>query len=118
MKLTITSFLFFLLLIQNCIAQKQPDSLNYYSNLALRPQNASDLSNAYNYFDSRYKELIQNNQVLQAVNTLYYKSSVLYKNGEFDLSEKTAVIALEQLDNQKESDYIICLGTTSYHESY
>jgi len=106
MKLSRTSFLFFLFLIHFCKAQNQIDSLSYYSNLALQPQKASDLSNAYDYFDSKYNEYIQNNEIFKAVNTLYYKSSVLFKNGDYILSEETAITALKLLDNQEQTDYV------------
>lgn len=106
MKLTITSFLFFLCLIQPGTAQNKVDSLSYYSDLALKPQSASDLSRAYNYFDSRYKTLMKDDKVLAAVNTLYYKSSILFKNGEYNLSEETAVSALKHLDGLEKTNYV------------
>jgi signal transduction histidine kinase len=106
MKLTITSFLFFILSVNTNIAQNQADSLSYYSNLALKPQSASDLSKAYAYFDSQYSVLIEEENVLSAVNTLYYKSSILFKNGEYYLSEETAVKALKHLDKLDKTDYV------------
>jgi len=106
MKLTITSFSFFLLLIYPSIAQNQVDSLSHYSDLALRPQSASDLSKAYSYFDSRYNTSIKKGNILSAVNTLYYKSSIFFKNGEYYLAEETAVTALKHLDKLEKTDYV------------
>jgi signal transduction histidine kinase len=106
MKFTITTILFFWFLFQPCTAQNQLDSLPYYSDLALRPKSASDLSKAYNYFDSSYKILMEKEQDSSAIKTLYYKSSVLFKNGEYDLSEETAVKGLKQLDSMDELNFV------------
>lgn len=106
MKLSFTSFLIFLCLFQSSTAQNTVDSLSYYSDMALRPQSASDLSRAYNYFDSKYTAFIKEENVLAAVNTLYYKSSILFKNGEYYLSEETAVSALKHLDELEKTNYI------------
>lgn len=88
-------------------AQINSDSLRFYSNLALEPQSASDLNKAYNFFETNYNLLVRKGDTLSAINSLYYKASVLYKNGEYDASEKTAVTAINHLSGIEESPYVL-----------
>ncbi|MAX71228.1 MAG: hypothetical protein CMC76_09035 [Flavobacteriaceae bacterium] len=100
------SFLFFYIVLFtiniSVFAQSNLDSLQYYSSLALRPQSGRDLNKAYNYFDTYYLKSLDSNDTHNALTSLYYKASVLYKNGEYFNSEETIVSALpiiEQLEN-------------------
>ena len=96
-------------------AQDNNDSLRFYSDLALEPKKASDLRESYNYFDTNYKKLIKDGNVYSAVNFLYYKASVLYKNGEYDNSEMTAVLAVTHLDKLKETPYTVKVKLSFYN---
>lgn len=113
------SFLYFLIAfftINFCVfAQSKVDSLKYYSDLALKPQNANDLTKTYSYFDKNYYKSLDNNDILSATYSLYYKASVLFKNGDYDTSEETAVKALTHLDEVKSSPYIDSLKLSLYN---
>jgi tetratricopeptide (TPR) repeat protein len=123
MKSIKTSFLFFysisccftLINSASLYAQVYTDSLEYYSNLALQPQNPNDLFNAFSYFDANYKKAIQQKDNNAAVNLLYYKASIEYKKGAYDDSEESAVDAISILDNSATSPYTISSRKSLYN---
>tara|TARA_R100001369_G_scaffold24665_3_gene45292 strand:- start:986 stop:2611 length:1626 start_codon:yes stop_codon:yes gene_type:complete len=80
-------------------SQSDTDSLTYYRNLALQPQNPNDLFNAFRYFDTNYSNAVEQNDSDAVINSLYYKASIEYKQGMYDDSEETAVKAISVLDN-------------------
>ncbi|WP_435412702.1 tetratricopeptide repeat-containing sensor histidine kinase [Psychroserpens mesophilus] len=114
MKTTNTSFLFFycicslFIIIANTevLVQELQDDLDYYSKLALKPQNAEDFLNAYNYFETNYSKALDNNDTFSAVNSLYYLASLQYKSGSFNESETTIVTALKLLKTTGNTKYI------------
>lgn len=109
MKLNNNSFLFFcaiycLLFLGNAkhlLAQQLNDSLQYYSNRALNPQNANDLSSAYKYFNDSYDDAIKNDNIDRTLRCLYFLSSIDFKNGDYNTAEKTAVKGLKIIDESK-----------------
>lgn len=123
MKSIKTSFLFFysisccftLINSASLYAQVYTDSLEYYSNLALRPQNPNDLFNAFSYFDTNYKKAVALKDNNAAINLLYYKASIEYKKGAYDDSEETAVDAISILDNSTVSPYTISSRKSLYN---
>lgn len=114
MNLTMKSFLFLfksnvviLFLIGNCcFSQTSNDSLNYYSNLALRPQNADELFAAQSYFDKSYNDAIRNDNTEKIIYHSYFLASISYRMGDYDLAEKYGVHGLELADKLPSSDYI------------
>ena len=111
MKPSNISFLFFycicslFLVMPNSkvIAQQSQDSLVYYSNLALKPQNTDDFFKTKKYFDVNYKIALNNKDTVSAVNCLYYMASLQHKSGSYDESETTIVTALKLLDKSNNS---------------
>lgn len=104
------SFLFFfqvliLVSITSTHSQENADSLAYYSNLALRPEKPEKFFKAYNYFENKYEFSIKKKDSNQAINSLYYKSSIEYKIGLYDDSEYTSVKAITLLDKMANSPY-------------
>jgi signal transduction histidine kinase len=93
---------FVLISVQNGFAQKEADSLDYYIDLALRPQSSNDFFNAYRYFNRSYKNHIKQNDIHKALKDLYYIASIDYKKGAYNASEKTAVSAIQLLDQHEE----------------
>ena len=116
------SFLFFWLTfslilftnVGNLLAQETVDSLSYYSQLALKPQNANDLLKADEYFNDSYKAALKEDNIPLAINYLYYKASIETKSGENYKSEETLVLALKHLDELGESQYINNLRLSIY----
>ncbi|WP_431135338.1 tetratricopeptide repeat-containing sensor histidine kinase [Psychroserpens mesophilus] len=114
MKSTNTSFLFFycicslfiIVINTEVLAQELEDDLDYYSKLALKPQNADDFFTTYNYFETNYKKALENNDTFSAVNSLYYLASLQYKSGSYYESETTIVKALKLLNETKNIKYI------------
>ncbi|NRD24086.1 ATP-binding protein [Winogradskyella litoriviva] len=108
MKSLKTSFLFFVLIFinkQNLFAQQRLDSLAYYSNKALHPQNYNDLIDSYDFFNKAYSESIENQKPKKSVHNLYYIASVEYKLGDYNKSEKSIVKAISLLDKLPNSAF-------------
>lgn len=119
MKLTKTSFLFFLiafLTIKMCVfAQSNLDSLNYYSDLALKPKKPDDLFKAFEYFNTNYINAINQKNYNAAINLLYYKSSIEYKKGAYEDGERTAVNGLSYINKMKVTSYTKSLTKSFYN---
>ena len=106
MKSIKTSFLFFLLIFINSsssFAQHKADSLSYYSNVALYPQNYTDLITAYSYFNNAYSKSRDSQNIEASIRHLYYIASIEYKLGDYDKSEKTIVKAIAFLGQSPNS---------------
>ncbi len=106
MKSIKTSFLFFLLIFINSsssFAQQKADSLSYYSNVALYPQNYTDLITAYSYFNNAYSKSRDSQNIEASIRHLYYIASIEYKLGDYDKSEKTIVKAIAFLGQSPNS---------------
>lgn len=116
MKPSSTSFLFlyfictFYSLINNQLSsQTYVDSLNHYIDLALKPKKPNDLFKAYEYFNANYKKAVNLKDYNTAINLLYYKSSIEYKKGAYEESEKTAVKGLGYIHEMNIVPYTISL---------
>jgi tetratricopeptide (TPR) repeat protein len=95
----------FYLSAKGCYAQNSTDSLAFYSKLVMQPQSASDLEESYLFFDSKYKKALRKNQNEQAINYLYYLSSIAYKRGRYEEAELKAVNAQKLIDKLPTSEY-------------
>lgn len=119
MKQIKTSFLYFLIagfaFNIYAYAQSSIDSLKYYSNLALKPQSGKDLNKAYNYFDTYYLMSLDENNIPNALTSLYYKASVLYKNGEYFNSEETIVSAFPLIEHLEDTPYKTSIKLSFYN---
>jgi tetratricopeptide (TPR) repeat protein len=117
MKSLKTSFLFFVLIFINnhhLLAQQGLDSLGYYSNKALHPQNYNDLVNAYDFFNEAYAESIENEKAKTSAYYLYYIASVEYRLGDYNKSEKSIVKAISILDKLPQSSFKIQTRNSFY----
>ncbi len=119
MKPIKTSFLYFLIVgsaFNICAyAQSSVDSLKYYSDLAIKPQNATDLKKAFDYFDKSFQIAIEENYKDKAINLLYYKCSLLYKNGAYDDSKEVAVKAIKLMNGMKPTSYHLSTRKSFYN---
>ncbi len=72
----------------------------------VKPQNANNIGKANKYFEDRYRTSLAQNDTLNMAHSLYYLSSIEFKKGGLDESEKRAVNALELLNSfKKRRDY-------------
>ena len=99
--------------VQNVYAQT--DSLKYYSNLALHPQNIDEIESAYDYFNTSYETDLKRNYLGGAVNSLYFIASIEKRKGNYDGAESTAVKALELLERMAPSNYKVNTGLSFYN---
>lgn len=86
-------------------SQIYADSLAYYSNLALKPKKQNDLFKALEFFNTSYKAAVKSKNYDTAVNLLYYISSIEYKKGAYEESEKSAVRGLGHIGEMKIDSY-------------
>ena len=121
MKSIKNSFLFFLFVanlfvISICYAQQPIDSLEYYKRKINQVQSSGDLENAYKFFQKylRKSELYKNQ--LDKAYALYYIAKIENIEGFYFESEVSAVKALEILDLEKKSDYVVSLKKTFYNQ--
>ncbi len=84
----------------NALAQNKRDSLKYYYTLLTSPKQASDLTNAYQYFESNLQNNLKQKDTVAAINDLRYMASIQNNLGLFYDSEKTVVKALKLLNQQ------------------
>lgn len=100
MKQSYQSFLIFLfsLCATLSFSQSTQDSLAYYSNIALRPTESSDLIKASKFFNKQRELSINKGDLPLQLNSLFYLSSINQKIGFFEESERLAVEAIELLD--------------------
>lgn len=107
MKTVKTSFLFFYTYIiglfflnSNLIFSQQPiDSIGHYYNLAINPQNETDLASAYNFFINHKETSLKKKDVLGAIHDLRLMAIILNKSGFSSDSESFAIEALKLLDH-------------------
>lgn len=112
--LTVSTF-FCVFYSQNVYSQTLQDSLSYYSDKALSPQNATDLNKSYNYFKAVYDLAVTDKQLVKAVNALYYQASIEYKKGNYDTAESTSVSALKLLKDIKNSEVYVASVKKSFY---
>lgn len=79
-------------------AQSTQDSLGYYSRIALKPTESSDLIKASLFFNKQKEISVKENNIPLQLNSLYYLSSINQKIRFFEESERLAVEAVELLD--------------------
>jgi len=122
MKAIKTSFLFlfviysfFGLMFHELNSQTYTDSLGYYSDLALKPKKPNDLFKALEFFNTGYKEAVKSKNYDTAVNLLYYISSIEYKKGAYEESEKSAVRGLGHISEMKILPYSTSLKKSFYN---
>ncbi|WP_299117093.1 tetratricopeptide repeat-containing sensor histidine kinase [uncultured Winogradskyella sp.] len=122
MKPIKTSFLFLYLIFSSyglvCSdlnSQTYIDSLSHYSSLALKPEKSDDLFKAFEYFNSSYKKAINQKKYNAAINLLYYQSSIEYKKGAYEESEKTAVKGLNHIHEMNITPYTISIKKSFYN---
>jgi tetratricopeptide (TPR) repeat protein len=96
-------------------AQSNLDSLNYYSDLALKPKKPDDLFKAFEYFNTNYINAINQKNYNAAINLLYYKSSIEYKKGAYEDGERTAVNGLSYINKMKVTSYTKSLTKSFYN---
>jgi len=116
MKLTYLSFLFCFIIYSTLgVAQNQPDSLVYYSDVALNKKSPAELNKAYSYFKSNYEAASARQDKPHAINNLYYLASIDYKRGAYIQSEQTAVKAIALLDENQDIPNQIWLKKSFYN---
>ena len=122
MKTTKTSFLFlfitflvFVIASQNLYAQTLSDSLIYYKDLALNPKQPKDLFSAFEFFNTRHNKAIDNKNYTTAAYLMYYISSIDYKKGAYEESEKSAVKGLEYIAKMPSNPKALSLKKSYYN---
>ena len=104
MKKNLFLFLFFLLTYANNHAitlddsKRQQDSLNYYYELALKPNSPNDFTLAYDYFLKHKTESLANNNIEGAVYDLRLLAIIQNESGFLYDAEKSSVEALQLLE--------------------
>ncbi|GAB5565184.1 MAG: hypothetical protein Wins2KO_22470 [Winogradskyella sp.] len=88
--------------------------MSYYSDLALKPKKSNDLFKALKYFNASYKKALNQKNYNIAINLLYYKSSIEYKKGAYEESERTLVKGLSHIGQMNATPYSRSL-TKSYY---
>ena len=96
--------LFLLITNTEALAQQPQDSLGYYSKLALRPKNSTDLTNSYAFFKQRSKQSLKKKDTLNVIHDFRYIAIIQFELGLLKESETTAVSALSFIDNLKIND--------------
>lgn len=89
---------FFTLGYSNLNAQQPIDSSTYYFNLFRNPTKSTDLTSAYTFFNTHYKQSLTENDTLRAVLDLRYMAIIQNEIGFINDSENTAIKALKLLD--------------------
>ncbi|BAO55972.1 hypothetical protein [Nonlabens marinus] len=100
-------YCFYGLLVHSATAQQVGDSTAYYYNKFIKPTNDSDLARAYLYFEKSMLENIENKNFAKAVYDLRSISEIQNRLGLFNESEKSAVEALELLEQMKDDDFVL-----------
>ncbi|MGG8497730.1 tetratricopeptide repeat-containing sensor histidine kinase [Tenacibaculum sp. TC6] len=108
MKKLKKSFLFFLLgiVVLPSFSQNNIDSLSYYSELAQKYVNESDLNKSYLFFDKYLKLAIEKEEKDKIAYCLSRKASIELNLGFYDDSEINAIEALKVINEQEKSNYL------------
>ncbi len=88
-------------------AQMQGDSLSYYYNALLHPQNPEDLPDGIAFYTRRKSTLLRRNDTLGAIESLRMIAIGQFKIGMVYESEGTIVEALELMDQTRYRDTLI-----------
>ncbi|MBR9845750.1 MAG: tetratricopeptide repeat protein [Algicola sp.] len=114
MKSLKNSFLFFycilcafMLSVSELVYAQDVDSLTYYRNLALRPNNNTDLANTYAFFKQRSDQSIKSKDTLNVIYNLRFIAIIQFELGLLKDSETTAVTALQFIDGLKISNDVV-----------
>ena len=122
MKFHKKSFLFFFIIALELIspnnkafAQKQVDSIRFYSNLSQHPETADDLAKAYQFMKQRKKKALIEKDSSKVILCIYHMASIEHLVGSYFESETTAIEGLKLLEPLKSSHYNLQLRLAFYN---
>ncbi|WP_435623155.1 ATP-binding protein [Flagellimonas sp.] len=104
-------FLFFVFSLFESISykgfsQESVDSLRYYHNVVMKPNNSKDLNSAFLFFDRKINEQLLVGDTIGAVQNLRRVAIGQFELGFLYESEYSAVRALKMLEEQKDNPVI------------